>query len=103
MMADPDLTHAIQAAMPASEAADYVRALKDRTPFIKQRQACDQAADALERVPQLERDLHAAHTQIDRLRKAAWAFLNAATPSEYLARQVELRAALDLAVPEQTP
>lgn len=36
--------------LPTAEAVEYVRAMKDCTPFIKQQQACDQAADALEQL-----------------------------------------------------
>jgi molybdopterin converting factor small subunit len=43
--------------MTPAEAAEYVLALKDCTPFLKQRAACDQAAEALAQLPAARAEL----------------------------------------------
>jgi inorganic triphosphatase YgiF len=106
--------------MTPAEAAEYVLALKDCTPFLKQRAACDQAAEALAQLPaaraevavlrhitDLHRDLtreqdqalRVAQAQIDQLREA----ISDAIPHVPYRVEQDLRAALDQAAPEQHP
>jgi hypothetical protein len=106
--------------MTPAEAAEYVLALKDCTPFLKQRAACDQAAEALAQLPAARAelavlrhttDLHRELTReqdqtIQRLRAFELAVREAAKCNydSFGMTQIDKAiAALDQAAPEQHP